>query len=186
MIAGSLSRFRGLLLSAVLAGLAVIVAAAALRLPSSVVPVNLDWAKPRINITRSQYEEALVKWKAQKVEEYDITVEIMGGFGGTHTLHVSDYGNKVEQLAPVVRPASVLTADDIEYLKRDTVEGMFAEIDAALAGSNVADDSYLAYKVSFDPDLGYPQQVSRQPVPQVLDGDHKVTVTDLKIVKQDK
>ena len=50
MTAGSLARIRGLLLFAILAGLAVTVAAAALRLPSSAL--NLDWAIPRINITR--------------------------------------------------------------------------------------------------------------------------------------
>jgi hypothetical protein len=184
MIAGSLHRFRALLVLTVLVGLAVIVAAAALRLPRTVVPVDLDWPKPRINITRGQYEHALAKWRAQKIEEYEITVDIMAFFGGPMTLHVSDYGNTVGQLAPVERPASILTTEEMDYLKEDTIEGMFAEIDAALVDSNVDGDSYLAYQVSFDPNLGYPRQVSRQPVPHVYDGDRKVTVTSLKIIKQ--
>jgi hypothetical protein len=199
MIAGSLSRFRGLLLSAVLVGLAVIVAAAAVRLPSSVVPLNLAGATPvptippRINISRSEYEQALAKWKAQKVEEYEITVHVRAFAGGAWTLRVRDYGNKVEQVAPVVRPTLGLTAEDIEdIIKVDTVEAMFAQIGEVFAdidssGTPSRTESWDVYmdQVRFDPVLGYPQHMMRW-VEGWTDTDRDVTVTSLKIIKQGK
>jgi hypothetical protein len=197
MIAGSLSRFRGLLLSAVLVGLAVIVAAAALRLPSSVVPLNLAGATPvptippRINITRSEYEQALARWKAQKVEEYEITVDIRAYFGGSHTLRVSDNGNKVEQLAPVAQEASDLPPVVMDYLKRNTVEAMFgqigevfADIDSSGTPARTESEDVYMDQVRFDTVLGYPQHMKSWTGWTHSDWD--VTVTDLKIIKQDK
>jgi hypothetical protein len=153
---------------------------------------------PLINITRGDYDRALAKWREQKIEEYEITTHTQAFAGGTLTLHVSDYGNKVEQLAPNVRPASVLTAQDIEYLKRDTVEGLFAKVDRILAESNeskksaayLTEDFYMAYKVSFHPDIGYPQRVSERPITKpgfyISDIDRDTRVTNLKIIKQGK
>jgi uncharacterized ubiquitin-like protein YukD len=178
-------------LSAVLVVLTIIVASLALRFEGQSIPVDLSQAfqeafQPRINITRSEYEQALAKWKAQKVEEYEITVDITAFGAGTSTLRVSDYGNKVEQLAPIVRPTLGLTAKDIEAsIKWDTIEGMFDEIDAALAASNVDWNFHAKYQVSFDPALGYPQHMARR-VLNMSHGDRDVTVTSLKIIKQDK
>jgi hypothetical protein len=203
MIAGSLLRFRAHLVFTVLVVLTIIVAAAALRLPSNVVPLNLGWATPasatpvptippRINITRSEYEQALAKWQTQKIEEYEITVDVKALFGGTYTLRVSDYGNMVEQLAPVVRLASDLTAEEVEYLKRDTIEGMFeqigevfADIDSSGTPSGTESGELYMDEVRFDPVLGYPQHMKRW-VQGWFDTDRDVTVTDLKIIKQGK
>jgi hypothetical protein len=194
MIAGSLQRFRAQFLLAVLVGLAIIVTAAALRFEGKSIPVDLPQANPaRINIARSDYEKALAKWRAQKIVEYEIAAEIIAPIGGTFTLRVSDYGNKVEQLAPVARPASDLTAEEMEYVKRDTVEGLFAQIEAGLAEVDAsktgaisrAGNYYTEYQVSFDPILGYPQHMSSRN-PDWAHSDYDLTLTSLKIIKQGK
>ena len=193
MIARSLPRPRARLLLTVVVVLAIIVATWLLM-----KGISDSLSPPRINITRSEYDQALAKWQAQKIEEYEITTETRAFMGGTLTLHVSDYGNKVEQLAPKVRLASDLTAQDIEFLKRDTVEGLFAQVDDILADSNVfktaamyvSGDFYMAYEVSFHPDLGYPQYMSGRPITKpgahVYDADWITTLTSLKVIKQGK
>src|SRR4051794_13502214 len=115
------------------------------------------WRPPRINVVRSQYEQAFAKW--QGVEEYEISTNTRAFFDRTLTLHVSEHGNKVEELAPTVRTFDTLTKDDIHYLKTQTVEGLLASIDLILKDKQVTQngevftdgDLYLTYDVSFDP-----------------------------------
>jgi hypothetical protein len=153
---------------------------------------------PRINITRGEYEQALARWQAQKIEEYKITTDTKAFLGGTLTVHVSDFGNRVEEFGPKVRPFYTLATDEIEYLKKDTVEGLFATIDAILKDNEVIKSAaytgsghfYMAYQVSFDPQLGYPSHIVGRPITDpgayVDDADWDETVLSLDIIKQGK
>src|SRR6476660_5992597 len=59
----------------------------------SILPHPAVAHPPRININREQYKEALAKWQAQKVEEYEIATDTRAFIvGGTQILHVSDHG----------------------------------------------------------------------------------------------
>ncbi len=105
--------------------------------------------------------------------------------GGTSTLHVMGYGNKVEELAPVLRLFNTLTDEDIRYLKGDSVEGPFEEISTVLEDSGGNSTYVFPYEVSFDPQLGYPNHVVVCPGDcPVSDADRDETVTSLKIIKQ--
>jgi hypothetical protein len=154
---------------------------------------------PRINITRAQYDHALASWQALHVEEYEITTNTQAFLGGELTLHVTDYGNKVEELAPNLRPLDTLTTADIDSLKQDTVEGMFAQVDAILGQENAlfktgimsgSGDFYMSYSIGFDPVLGYPALIQQLPVTApgsyIFDADAKETVTNLKLIKYGK
>jgi hypothetical protein len=158
-----------------------------------------SWDHPsRINITRGEYEQALARWNAQKIEEYDITTDTRAFMGGTMTVHVSAFGNKVEELAPVARPLDTLTTDDIKYLKEDTVEGLFATIGDAFKDNEqiktsavpASEQFYMVYHVSFDPRLGYPNHIvghaTNDAGDYLYDSDRDETVTSLKIIKRGK
>jgi hypothetical protein len=151
---------------------------------------------PVINITRQQYEEALAKWRAAGIEEYEVTVAIYAYPGGTNTLRVGDHGKKILILQPSPTPAITPDPQYPEYLQEYTIEGMFAEIDDALKSVATADIDtaltkdgfYTAYSVEFDPDLGYPVQISTASItaPNVVisDGFSVQTVKELRLVKR--
>ena len=59
---------------------------------------------------------------------------------------------------------------NMDYIKRDTVEGMLAQVDAILTGENSlfktgimsgSGDFYMSYLISFDPILGYPAVIQK-------------------------
>jgi hypothetical protein len=144
---------------------------------------------PAINITRQQYEEALAKWQASGVDEYEITKSTITPWGGTTSVHVSDHGKTIHNLRP----------DDSSWLEpdeSDTVEGMFKEVDELLrraAETDIAtamakDGSYDAFAVEFDPDLGYPVSIAgyavTAPGHTVFDGSSYTTVKEVKIIKK--
>jgi hypothetical protein len=149
---------------------------------------------PRINITRHQYEEALTKWRNQNIEEYEITVDTDAWLGGTVTLKVSDKGRKIIR---VDRPPNrTYTEEDMQFLRSDTVEGMFEEIDAMLNNAEIIHTGsmsgkghfYMRYRVHFDDSLGYPVYLEGEPVlspgAYVNHADWKKTVTHFKILKR--
>jgi hypothetical protein len=155
------------------------------------------WARPpRINISRVQYEWALAKWQAQKVEQYEITTDTKSFGGGVMTLRVSDHGNKIEVLAPKARASSTLTDEGIEFYRPNTVEGLFENVDARLRENEVFSTGgrvetggfYMAYQVSFHPRYGYPNHIEGRPITEpgvhVFDADWETTVTNFKILKQ--
>jgi hypothetical protein len=160
-----------------------------------------DWQDPpKVNITRGDYEGALARWRALKVEEYEITTDTKAMFGGRFTLRVSENGKKLEVLGPTpkARPLSTVTAESIEYFRNNTVEGLFAEVGAILEDSDVIRSPassgsgcfYMAYQVQFHPSLGYPKRIIGRPITEpgsyVNDLDWDLTVTSLKIIKQGK
>jgi hypothetical protein len=201
MLANLLSKRITRFLLAITAGL-VIIAAGLAAYPAILaggvqVKESLKYP-PRINITQGEYEQALARWKAQKIEEYKITTDTRAFLGGTLTVHVSAFGNKVEELAPDGSSFDMRTPDAVEYLKKDTVEGLFATIDAILKDNDVFKTGamttfgnfYMAYQVSFDPRLGYPSHIVGRPITDpgafVADADWDETVTSLEIIKQGK
>jgi hypothetical protein len=149
---------------------------------------------PRINISRSDYEQALAKWRAQNVAEYVIATETRAFLGGDTKLRVSNGGKDVVVLEPA--PSSTPSPEYIEHFRADTVEGMFADIEAMLDDNEVVHSPavtsmggfYMAYTVRFHPELGYPTYLEGHPVTEpgshVFDADWKKTVKELTIVRQ--
>jgi hypothetical protein len=144
---------------------------------------------PHVNITRSQYEQALAKWQAHKVEEYEVTTNEMAIGGGSLTLHVSEHGNKIVKAGSFNRPLS----HDIIFLKPYTIEGLFAEVDGILAGDILAemvtghDFLYGVAEVTFDPELGYPKRIRSWVAPREVaptDTESEISVVSLKIIKK--
>jgi hypothetical protein len=157
------------------------------------LPQSPPQRPPHINISRTQYEQALAKWQAQHVEEYEITTETQAFLGEVLTVRVTDFGNKMEELSPNPQPPEKMTAGDTKYLSRFTIEGMFAQIDTivreeenplqsgVLAGK---EGCYMANSIDFDPILGYPKRLNEQPVTDCpTDVDWDEMVTHLKIIK---
>ncbi|HEX8218973.1 MAG TPA: hypothetical protein VF914_07135 [Chloroflexia bacterium] len=150
---------------------------------------NAKHNPPRINISRSDYEQALAKWRAQAVDEYVITL------AGTETkMRVSNGGRDIVVLSPL--DMSTPTPRFVEYLKSKTVEGMFAEIEKALAsdgvmhfpGESEGPTFYIAYTVRFHPELGYPTYLEGHPATGteavIHDIGGEIAVKELTIIRQ--
>ncbi|HEX9988830.1 MAG TPA: hypothetical protein VGE45_10195 [Chloroflexia bacterium] len=125
-----------------------------------------------INITRTQYEEALAKWRSHRVEKYQITLEyLMGRTVGDITLEVSDQGKNLYRLqesnsdGPDPMPGAV-ALDDYEWA---TVDGLFNHVEDTLRGGpfqsgDISNDQFAFfydYVIAFDPDVGYPSEIRR-------------------------
>jgi hypothetical protein len=149
---------------------------------------------PKVNITLEDYERALNKWKAQNIQEYEITVDINAFMGGTRSLRVSDEARKITILRPP-EPERTPEPRYFEYSREDTVEGMFEEIRAVLDDAQIfhtpamsgSGRFYMAYRVEFHPELGYPTLFEGRPVTEpdayVFDADFEKRVTEFKILK---
>lgn len=132
--------------------------------PTTLVKKDLAEAKQK-------YDEALAKWNAQNVLEYDIVARnnSTAPFAGVWTLHVS--GNQIDVLSfsklDVITPTTppdFMVGDALKFM---TVEGLFASIDARLtsAAYGAALEARVDYLATFDPDLGYPISVEIRPKP---------------------
>jgi hypothetical protein len=166
-------------------------------LANAVQPVELEATQPSgqagINITQAQYDEALAKWRAAAISEYEIVVEYQAFsfYAGTFTLLVEG-GEVVEVISferggrgagtPLPNPA------DLKFL---TIETAFARVGEALATKpwdiNGSESKIpLDYMVEFDPALGYPSllQVTALPNPisnlQISDADSSTRVLSVK------
>ncbi|HKP52757.1 MAG TPA: DUF6174 domain-containing protein [Chloroflexia bacterium] len=150
---------------------------------------------PRVNITLEDYERALNKWKAQGIQEYEITVDTFAFLGGTSSLRVSDEARKITILRPP-EPEWTPEPDILDYVRADTVEGMFEEIKAVLDDAQIfhtpamggSGRFYMAYRVEFHPELGYPTRFEGRPVTEpgayVFDADFAKRVTEFKVLKR--
>jgi hypothetical protein len=166
-------------------------------LASAVQPAEIEVTQPGrqagINITQAQYDEALAKWRAAAISEYEMVVEYQAFsfYAGTFTLRVKG-GEVVEVISferggrstgtPLPNPT------DLKFL---TVETAFARVGEALAtkpwDTNGSESKIpLDYKVEFDPALGYPSllQVTALPNPisgaQIADADSTIRVLSVK------
>jgi hypothetical protein len=157
---------------------------------------SLTPAPSLINITRQQYEEALAKWQAADVEEYEITVAHFGMFSSINKLRVTDHGTKVTVLEDSMSawggtPPPITKSED-----PDSVEGMFAYVEGIIENNteshvNAAmekDHYYIAHEVELDPDLGYPVRISyfavTAPFTSVFDANGSQIVAELRILKR--
>lgn len=149
---------------------------------------------PPINITKDQYESALAKWKSHNIEAYEIWSETRAYMGGGRRLRVSNYGEDVELIMPWRNDTP--TAEDLEYYKEYSVEGMFKTVEAMLDKEFIMESGtmsasgcfYMAYTVEFDQQLGYPSRLAGVPVTcphaMVNHADFDTKVTTFKILKQ--
>ncbi|HYO48593.1 MAG TPA: DUF6174 domain-containing protein [Chloroflexia bacterium] len=145
-----------------------------------------------INITQAQYDEALAKWRASGVGEYEMVAEYQAFslYAGTLTLRVK--GGEVVEVINFERGgrAAGTPIPDLTQLKFLTVEALFEKIGEALAMRpwevSSESDVPLDYKVEFDPTLGFPTllQITALPNPisgaQVADVDTTTRVLSVK------
>ena len=141
----------------------------------SAVDFGLDLNKLKakaVPLSRDSYEKALAKWKAQNIEEYELTTSRNPIAPTEETLRVSDRGNTV--LVQNTSYIGIGTPDPgfvtpfptpgADYYKEYTVEGIFAEIANALYGdpnrstptATPVPQTHREYKVVYDDKLGYP------------------------------
>jgi hypothetical protein len=131
----------------------------------------LSSAQGKVNITRSDYDQALIEWRSQGIEEYQIeVVYTQKGCGlaepiicGTWTLKVR--GDEIEIIGykwindQITRDPSVMP-EDLRFL---TVDGLFVEVNRLLRDGpfTYSRDIFLDYDVQFDPQMGYPTAINR-------------------------
>ena len=133
--------------------------------------------EPRTNVTQQQYENALAKWYARAVLEYEITLidSSAMGMGGKLRLHIKADSNEPRLVSytdlnydqPQIIPLETLTEDELDYLRGLSVEKMFRLLGMLFTGE-LANTSGLTvyYDVEFDPTLGYPIRVHSRAFPQ--------------------
>lgn len=136
-----------------------------------------------INITKEEYEQALVKWRSQAIEEYEIKVRYTAysSLMGIWTLHVKSAGDDAEVLDYVresgleapeggVGSHNQMPTDEegINYLKEQleylTIEGQFKSINHVFSKEW---QGLREVNVRFDPEFGYPSDVNFLPSPRV-------------------
>ncbi|HEX9988912.1 MAG TPA: DUF6174 domain-containing protein [Chloroflexia bacterium] len=129
-----------------------------------------------INITQAQYDEALAKWRAAGVGEYEMVVEYQAFslYAGTLTLRVK--GGEVVEVVNFERSgrAAGTPIPDLAQLNFLTVEALFEKVGSALAAKpwevSSESDIPLDYQVEFDPTLGYPTLVQITALPNPISG----------------
>ncbi len=135
-------------------------------------------AKPSIdiNVSQEEYQDALARWRAQDVVEYQITLvdSTYMAIGGEARLHF-----KVEQGhsslisytnlsgdQPEIFPVATLSSDELEFWQSRSVEGMFQLIGLVFRGESSSSQVYGDdYDVAFHPTLGYPLHVHSRVLP---------------------
>jgi hypothetical protein len=121
-----------------------------------------------INITRDNYQAALVKWRSQGIEEYEMDLDMATPKGGragclgcgTYTLKV--HGKDVTLLnyvSPTVGYASPAGQDELS--QSYIIDGLFADVDRMVTAGPMRCDRFpetliFDYTIRFDPQLGYP------------------------------
>lgn len=129
-----------------------------------------------INITQAQYDEALAKWRAAGVGEYEMVAEYQAFslYAGTLTLRVE--GGEVVEVINFERGgrAAGTPIPDLTQLNFLTVEALFEKVGEALASTpwevSSESDIPLDYQVEFDSTLGYPTLVQITALPNPISG----------------
>ncbi|MGI8588648.1 MAG: hypothetical protein ACR2M0_13325 [Chloroflexia bacterium] len=122
------------------------------------------------NITQAEYEQALAKWRARGVSEYEITLidATRLDIGGKLRLRIKVENGEprvvsytdLNQGRSQVIPLDTLSADKRDYLPELSVERMFRLLGKLFTGEWANSYAYSAhYEVGFDPALGYPTYV---------------------------
>lgn len=144
-----------------------------------------------INLTRSQYEEALKKWRDMQVREYELVVrfEAFSPFAGTWNLHVIEGNVEIVgyMRVPGTQTTPTVGGDALKFL---AVDDRFALIEDRLArvesNSLSSIDRQSDFLVTFDSTYGYPAsvEVKAKPNASVSDIDSSVRVESLKIIRR--
>jgi hypothetical protein len=129
-----------------------------------------------INITQAQYDEALARWRAAGVGEYEMVAEYLAFslYAGTLTLRVK--GGEVVEIINFERGGRAVGTPlpDPKELKFLTVEALFERIGEALASKpwevSSESDIPLDYRIEFDPTLGYPTMLQITALPNPISG----------------
>jgi hypothetical protein len=141
----------------------------------------------QISITRQHYDEALAKWRAANVLEYELSLNTTLLYGEqTRRVRVRDQGRKIEILEPEFEAGAAPTNTDF-YYRFYTVEGMFESLDEMLKERETFQHSYLSNWVTFNQELGYPAYIESDPDYEPRATHHERwthTITDLKILKR--
>ena len=143
-----------------------------------------------INFTRQQYDEALKKWRAMQVREYELVVrfEAFSPFAGTWNLHVLE---GVPEIISYMNMPGTPTTPTVggDALKFLAVDDRFALVEDRLAraesNSLSSIDRQSDFLVTFDSTYGYPAlvEVKAKPNASLSDIDSSVSVESLKIIR---
>jgi hypothetical protein len=144
-----------------------------------------------INFTRSQYDEALKKWRDLAVREYEYVVrfQAFSPFAGTWNLHITE---GVPEITSYTRLNGTPTTPTVggDALKFLAVDDRFLLIEDRLgrveSNSLSSLDKQSDFLVTFDSVYGYPVsvEVKAKPNASVSDIDSSVTVESLKIIRR--
>jgi hypothetical protein len=139
---------------------------------------NIEVTEPQhgtINITAEQYEEAIAKWHAHDVEEYEISLHYLMGISVADlTLRVNDSLNDIHVVHHSNSegndsPPGPLDRNRYGWLQEYTVDKLFTRVADILSNGpfemgEVGTDMfafYYDYDIQFDPALGYPTNIKR-------------------------
>jgi hypothetical protein len=158
---------RNIVLGAVAVILLIVACAVTVQLYKSNVPEHVD--RNTINVTQSDYDQALQKWTARGVSEYeisihsgadDITLRVSGGVDTIQVLqHLHSGSPANEQRLPA--GAALLRRMTVDLLFQNVKEAL--DFNALGGGSNRPgsnDVYFFDYSARFNPDLGYPTYFS--------------------------
>jgi hypothetical protein len=146
--------------------------------------------KPGINVGKPQFDAALAKWRAQGIEQYEVTTEHVSKspWAGTWILRVSNNSDTVEIVSYTgssgVPSTPAMPPDTVKFL---TVEQQFAAVEHVLTAGEFGElEKLVDYIVAFDPTFGYPSSIRIKTKPNVRSTDlgSSTTIKSLKILKR--
>lgn len=192
---------KNILLGSAAVLLSAVLCAALIRGYKSAVPE--DTGKDIINITNSQYESALAKWRSHAVSEYEITISRPSE---QYKLRVNDVERTVyvlehtaDGLKQEVRGLTAPVSYD-SYRDDWTIEGLFSTTKDALesfaGGTPLLESSDTVsyayeYNIEFDSSLGYPKHIhesqrrtlSLKEITWRFEQPKSATVKDLRVIE---
>jgi hypothetical protein len=125
------------------------------------IPEHVD--RSTIDVTQSDYNQALQKWLARGVSEYELSIR-----SGSEEIILRVPGMNSSPVEVIQHLHSGSPADELNLptgsgrLRRMTVDRLFGEIKRVLDFDTTvgANQLFYDYSARFDPDLGYPTYYS--------------------------
>ena len=157
---------RNILLGVVAAILMVVSCAGTVQLYKSNVAAHVD--RNTINFTQSDYDQALQKWSALGVSEYeiairsgahDITLSVKGGADTIEVLQHLESGSPVNELS-LPTGAALLRRVTVDLLFQRAKEALDATAFGGSSSIGTEEEYFLDFSMRFDPTLGYPTYFS--------------------------
>ncbi|MDQ6694911.1 MAG: hypothetical protein M3014_10925 [Chloroflexota bacterium] len=144
---------------------------------------------PAINITTADFNAAITRWAAQRVQEYIIVEDVLssGGYSGTWKIRVRVDGKNVQVIGyqyldaqgKAMRLPVPAGSQTLDFLRQHTIEGLAATVSSVLDGKQQG--SYMA---TFDPNLGYPNHLEMLSLSQGSHATSYVTIRTLTILRK--